>query len=116
MKSFDPDLYKAATEGLEWEILSHKLEIGEPDGHILSMSTLNKKGGQQMVEHEFPAVARLSTFVSRVELQVNGRVSVEMARRKLAEGGMPLIAHSPDFEGLLSYVLNVGGKDGKYMI
>ena len=112
----DPELGEYCQRGLAWERLSKQLEVEEPGGIVLIQSMLNRKRDMQMVEHEMQVLSRLANVVLQFSKQKGHQISVDMAREKLAAEGMPQVAHSAEFPGLLNAVLQWGGAEGIHFI
>lgn len=116
VRAADKEFAEYCVKGLAWERLSHQIEVEEPDGIILIQSLLNRKHDVQMVEHEMQVLSRLANIVHEFSRRMSGSISVEMAREKLAAEGMPQVAHSAEFPGVLSAVLQWGGATSTHFI
>ena len=104
----DPDLARACTQGLKWEILHWKIR-DHPDAMRIIQGACNRKGASQMRETEVQTVARLAQITTKLSrASGDGRVTYATARWTLA-ATMPDQAESAEFLGLLRYVVTLGG-------
>ena len=107
-----PLLAESVRRGLQWRILSWKVRDEEGAREIIQ-SAANRKNQASMQETSLQAVARLSAACSKIESQ-GGRVDVAAAKRHLLQT-MPTLAQSPEFLGLLRFVVNIGADGGPFI-
>ena len=103
--------------GLEWEILSYKLEEEEPaEGIACVQLTLNDAQSVAMAKYEMQAVAhmeqvilpslelpRASGITQTVQLKLE---QINIYRERIADAGFAELALSEDFEGVVNLVLS----------
>ncbi len=59
---FDASLAEACTRGLQWEVLSHRIQEEEPDGIACIQAGLNERAASQMQPHEMQSIKLLAKF------------------------------------------------------
>ncbi|MCP4244375.1 MAG: hypothetical protein GY772_27835 [bacterium] len=108
-----PTLAQDCRQGLEWEVLSWR-ERDEPGALQLIQSACNRKGSAQMRETEMQAVSRLSSICSSIRQPGTNGVSFAAAKDALRRT-MPHLADSPEFLGMLRFVVTLGAEGAPFI-
>ena len=81
-RSVDPAFAHAAATGLNWEVLSWKIEEEEPHARRIIQAAMNAKNGLFLLRHEMQGIASISTMLANSAV-VEQSLSVEDARTHL---------------------------------
>ena len=103
----DPALAGVCDKGLKWDILSHRIEIEEPDGIACIVAALNERASAQMTMHEMEVIKTLQRVCS-VETALSQTVALETVRARLHQHGFSALAESPGMPHLFRFVLEQG--------
>ena len=102
-----PALTGTFSTGLKWVILSHRIEIEEPDGIACIVAALNERASAQMTMHEMETIKTLQR-VCTAETAVSQVVAIETVRSRLQQQGFSALAESPGMPHLFRFVLEQG--------
>ena len=94
-------------DGLLWDVLSHKIQVEEPDGLNVIQAALNSKNAIALVQHEMEAIASLSRLC-KASSAVAGTLNFQMAKEQLAFT-LPGMTQDPDFIHVFRFVVDLGG-------
>ena len=83
-------------KGMAWEILSHRLDVEEPDGAMIISLALNKKNEASMKTGHTEIMNTLVGLCKPAPSDIDGRVPFEPVRDKMVEFYGAAVDH-PDF-------------------
>ena len=111
LKSYDDARAKDCHSGLEWEMLSWKMDLEEPDAALIISIALNKKNEAAMKTGHLEIWA---TLVRLCEPDPEGAVHFDPVRDKLIELYGSAVDH-PDFVHAFRLVCDAGGATSVHM-
>ena len=112
-----PEFAASIRQGLKWTILHHSIRDVKINGMSacgLIQAAWNRKAGVAMKESSLQAVSRLADICAACCKQDKGEVDFAMAKQAF-QSTMPDVADSPEFLGLLRFVVNLGGSRGPFI-
>ena len=101
-------------KGITWEVLSHRLDVEEPDGAKIISLALNKKNDAAMKTSHTEIMKALVSLCKPSPDDMDGRVPFEPVRDKMVEWYGSGVDH-PDFIWAFRVVLDAGGHDSPHM-
>ena len=99
--------------GLQWEVLSYKMDIEEPHAAALIQGALNKKNSACLVNHEMEAM-RCLAHLTVSSVVTESCLSWQAAQVQLRET-LPQYADDDGFLDLHSFVVDMGGFRANYL-
>ena len=113
LQGVDAAFAQAVTQGLRWEILSHAIEIEEPDGCAVIQAACNSKNSLFLMRHEMQALSELSTMTTASAVAEHA-LGWEAARQKLAQT-LPGFATDAAFVDLFRFVVDLGANKAPFL-
>ena len=111
LKAHDPEWAQSCHAGVEWEVLSWKMDVEEPEAALLISIALNKTNEASMKTSHTEIMA---TLVALCKPDPRGIVQFDPVRDKLVElyGGA---AEHPDYTHAFKLVIDAGGCGSTHM-
>ena len=111
LETYDSTWAKECYSGLEWEVLSWKMDVEEPEAALVISIALNKKNEAAMKTGHLEI---MSTLVRLCTPDARGDVPFEPVRDKLVELYGSAVDH-PDFLDAFKMVMDVGGASSVHL-
>ena len=111
LETYDSTWAKECYSGLEWEVLSWKMDVEEPEAALVISIALNKKNEAAMKTGHLEI---MSTLVRLCTPDPQGDVPFEPVRDKLVELYGSAVDH-PDFLDAFKMVMDVGGASSVHL-
>ena len=103
----DPAMAGTCSMGLKWDILSHRIEVEEPDGIACIVAALNERASGMMMMHEMEVIKTLARICTTSAATAH-EVALDTVRAKLHDQGFSALAESPGLQHLFRFVLEQG--------
>ena len=111
LRAHDDEWAQGCYSGLEWEVLSWKMDVEEPDAALIISIALNKKNEVAMKTGHLEI---MPTLVALCEPSPGGSVPFEPVRDKLIDLHGAAVDH-PDFVHAFRLVIDAGGAGSVHM-
>ena len=113
LRSVDPAWADDVVSGCRWEILSHQLDVEEPEGATIIQSAMNAKNSMFLIQHEMQALGRMTTLTSASAFAEVAR-TWQLVQGKLRET-LPEFADDENFLGTYSWLVDLGSGKSVYV-
>ena len=104
---------KHCSDGLLWDILSHKIQIEEPEALNIIEAACNSKNAIALIPHEMEAISNLSRLC-RASLAVASQVTFESVKKQIGLT-LPGMSEDPDFIHMFRFVIDLGGDSSQFL-
>ena len=111
IRAHDLDWATLIEKGIGWELLTHRMDIEEPEAALVISVALNKKNEAAMKTSHTEI---MNTLVGLCKPDPHGKVPFEPVRDKMLELYESSVDH-PDFYHAFRVVLDAGGHDSPHM-
>ena len=111
LRVHDTEWANLCEKGISWEMLSHRMDIEDPEAALIISVALNKKNEASMKTSHTEI---MNTLVGLCKPSPDGKVPFEPLREKMIELYGAAVDH-PDFHNAFRVVMAAGGADSPHM-
>ena len=114
VRKYDGDWGSLCERGIVWEMLSHRMDVEEPEAALLISIALNKKNESAMKTSHTEIMNTLVGLCKPSPDDLEGKVPFDPVREKMVELYGANVDH-PDFFHAFRVVMDAGGHDSTHM-